>query len=143
MDYQRPSWKSAFIKAMKGFSKAIPIIFGVVLLLGLLQSIVTDEMILSLFSHSRLGNMLIGSVSGSVLAGNPITSYVIGGELQDQGVSLLAITAFLVSWTTVGVVQFPAESKILGTRFALFRNLSSFILSFLVALITVLVVGLL
>ena len=139
---KRPSWKASGSKALKGLSKSLPIIIGVILLLGLLQSLVTKEMIVSVFSGSKIANVLIGSVSGSVLAGNPITSYDIGGELQNQGVGLLAITAFLGSWTTVGLVQFPAESKILGKRFALYRNISSFLLSFIVAVVTVLVVGL-
>ncbi|MGM5481096.1 MAG: permease [Nanobdellota archaeon] len=143
MASSRPSWKSSFRKASTGFTKSLPIIIGVIFLIGLFQTLITKQMILSVFSGSELTNILIGSLSGSVLAGNPITSYVIGGELQNQGVGLLAITAFLVSWTTVGLVQFPAESKILGKRFATYRNISSFILSFIVALVTVLVVGLL
>ena len=71
-----------------------------------------------------------------------MTSYVLGGELFKQGVSLVAVTAFLVAWVTVGLVQLPAESMILGKRFAITRNITAFILSIIVAIITVSVVSL-
>ena len=53
---------------------------------------------------------VIGSAIGSIAAGNPIMSYIIGGELMKEGVSLFAITAFIVTWVTVSIVQFPAEA---------------------------------
>ena len=80
---------------------------------------------------------------GSVLAGNPVTSYVLGGELLTQGVNLVAVTAFLVAWVTVGFVQLPAESMMLGKKFAISRNILSFIFSIIVAIITVFLVGIL
>ena len=67
-----------------------------------------------------------------------MTSYVIGGELLDNGISLLAVLAFILSWVTVGTVQLPAESLMLGKRFALVRNGVSFVMAVLVAVLTVL-----
>nr|CBH37729.1 hypothetical protein BSM_12060 [uncultured archaeon] len=32
-------------------------------------------------------------------------SYIIGGELMKEGVSLFAITAFIVTWVTVSIVN--------------------------------------
>ena len=83
----------------------------------------------------------IGSLVGSISAGNPITSYIFGGEMLSQGVGLIAVTAFIVSWVTVGIIQLPAESAILGKRFALLRNLTAFVFSIIVAIITVLILG--
>jgi len=84
----------------------------------------------------------VGAVFGSILAGNPINSYIIGGELLRNGVSLFAVTAFIVAWVTVGVIQFPAESMMLGKRFAAVRNLTSFILCIIIAVVTVFSLGL-
>ncbi len=70
-------------------------------------------------------------------AGNPLTSYIIGGELQKNGIILAAVIAFILSWVTVGTVQLPAESLMLGKRFALVRNGISFVMAILVALLTV------
>ena len=79
-----------------------------------------------------------GSTVGSISAGNPITSYIIGGELLKEGISLFAVTAFITAWVTVGIIQLPAEASILGKRFALARNILSFIFSIIVAIATVL-----
>ena len=70
-----------------------------------------------------------------------MTSYIIGGEQMFQGVSMLAITAFIVAWVTVGVIQLPAEALMLGKRFALLRNVISFITAVIIAILTVLILG--
>jgi len=36
----------------------------------------------------------------------------LAGELTKLGISLAAITAFILAWVTVGIVQLPAESMI-------------------------------
>ena len=79
-----------------------------------------------MFSGNAVLDSFLGAVAGSIAAGNPINSYVIGGELLINGVSLMAIGAFIFAWVTVGLVQFPAESMMLGRRFAVTRNIVSF-----------------
>jgi len=59
-----------------------------------------------------------------------------------QGISLIAVTAFLVSWVTVGFIQIPAESVALGKKFAILRNLSAFVLSMIVAFTAILILSL-
>jgi len=66
-----------------------------------------------------------------------VTSYIIGGELVGFGVSLTAVTAFIIAWVTVGVVQAPLEAQTLGKRFTIVRNITSFISSILIAVLTV------
>jgi len=53
------------------------------------------------------------------------------------GVGLIAVTALLVSWVTVGIVQLPAESLMLGGRFAVYRNLVCFGIAVIVAFLVV------
>jgi uncharacterized membrane protein YraQ (UPF0718 family) len=127
----------SFTKAFKSFGTALPILLGVILLVGLFRTFVSSQMIASVFTGALLRDTVIGTVIGSISAGNPITSYIIGGELLKEGVSLFAVTAFIVAWVTVGIVQFVAEAGILGKRFALSRNILSFILAILVAVATV------
>ncbi len=134
--------KESVIKAGKALWNSFPILLGVILLISLISTIIPTSAYSLLFKNSYLVDSIIGSSIGSILAGNPITSYIIGGELLSQGVSLLAVTAFLVAWVTVGLVQLPAESMILGKRFAITRNITAFILSIIVAIITVSVVSL-
>jgi len=127
----------SFYRAFKSLGTALPTLLGVVLLLGLFLTLVSKQLIASVFTGELFRDTVIGSAMGSIAAGNPITSYIIGGELMKEGVSLFAITAFIVTWVTVSVVQFPAEAAILGKRFAVIRNSLSFFLAILVSIATV------
>jgi len=121
-------------KAANALWGTFPVLLGAILLISLADSFIPSETYASLFSGNPLIDPLIGSILGSILAGNPATSYILGGELLDSGVSLLAVTAFLVSWVTVGLLQFPAEAILLGKPFAVSRNISAFLFSILVAI---------
>ena len=111
---RKPSLKQSLLKAGKGLWNSFPLIF-----------------------KGNFLDVLIGTTIGSLSAGNPATSYILGGELLKQGISLLAVTSFLVAWVTVGLVQLPAESMILGKKFAITRNILSFIFTIIVSLITI------
>lgn len=115
-------------------------LLGIILLMGLFRTFVSSEMISSVFSGEIVRDTFIGTLIGSISAGNPITSYIIGGELLNKGVSLFAVAAFIVAWVTVGIVQYPAEADMLGKRFATLRNVLSFILAILVAIAAVTIV---
>lgn len=136
------SLKRSILKTIISFWKILPIIIGTLLLISLITTLIPKSFYITIFNQNVIFDSLIGSVIGSISAGNPITSYIFGGELLKQGISLIAITAFLVSWVTVGIIQLPAESYILGRKFAILRNLTSFILSIIVAILTVLILKL-
>ena len=134
--------KDSVSKSAKSLGNTIPVLAGVILLVGLANTLIPKSLYSSIFSNNLFFDSIIGSGLGSVLAGNPITSYILGGEFLNQGISLVAVTAFLVSWVTVGLVQLPAESLLLGKKFAILRNILSFVFSILVAIITVFLVSL-
>jgi len=143
---ERKLHRSALIytarSAAKQFINILPILIGVVLLIGLFNTFITKDILTSVFSGNMILDTLRGALFGSILAGNPINSYIIGGELLNYGISLFAVTAFIITWVTVGLVQLPAEITTLGRRFALLRNGISFILSIPIAIITVIIVNL-
>jgi len=124
------------------FASLLPILIGVVLLIGLFNAFVSKELLASILSGTPVLDTLWGACFGSILAGNPINSYVIGGELLKHGVSLFAVTALIITWVTVGLVQLPAEIAALGRKFALVRNAISFVLFTGVAVLTVVVFNL-
>ena len=114
---------------------------GVLMLLALVDTLIPKQTYRLIFTKNWLADPFLGAVLGSISGGNPITSYIIGGELRQEGVSMLAITAFIVSWVTVGIIQLPAEGLMLGKRFAIVRNAISFCMSIVVAIVTVLTLG--
>ncbi len=110
---------------------------GVILVLGLIRTYVSSEMLSAVFSGELIHDTIIGSIAGSLSAGNATVSYLIGGELLKEHISLVAVTSFIVAWITVGIIQLPAEAAILGRRFACVRNILSYILAILVSIVTV------
>ncbi|MEA1924804.1 MAG: hypothetical protein U9M95_02940 [Candidatus Altiarchaeota archaeon] len=129
-------YQKAFNKTLKAVVNMIPVLLGVLLLISLILKLVPLQSYAGLFTGNLVSDSLAGALFGSIAVGNPLTSYIIGGELLKQGISLVAITAFIVAWVTVGVVQLPAEMMFLGKEYALARNLLAFISSILVALLT-------
>ena len=103
-------YKHAAIMTFNSFKMSLPVLIGVLLLISLITSSLPKKYLRLLFTENEILDPVLGAVIGSVAAGNPLTSYVIGGELLKQGISLLAVTAFIVGWVTVGMVQLPAES---------------------------------
>ncbi|WP_129597862.1 hypothetical protein [Methanohalophilus profundi] len=128
-------------KTLNALNQSLPVVVGVIMAISLLKTAVPESLYSTIFTGNILIDPFIGSLIGSIAAGNPITSYIIGGELIKQGVSLFAVTAFLLSWVTVGIISLPAEMDILGKKFALARNIICFIVSFLVAILTVITLG--
>ncbi len=128
-------WAGALAKGLRQFYSLVPLLVGVILLLGLFQGFVSTKTLLALFSGSALQDSFLGAAIGSVLAGNPINSYVIGKSLLSVGVGLSGVAALMLAWVNVGLIQIPAESAALGLRFALVRNLAGFALAILMALI--------
>ena len=120
----------------------MPILVGVLLLVSLVLVLVPTSFYGRVFTGNEVIDPLIGAALGSVAAGNPITSYIIGGELIEEGVSLLAVAAFIVAWASVGLVHIPAESLILGRRFALVRSGVCFLSAIAIAIIISLTTGL-
>ncbi len=132
---------SSIKKSVNMILRTTPIMLGVILLISISLVHIPKDIYSMVFTGTLL-DPIIGAFFGSIFAGSPITSYVAGGELLDSGVSLLAVTAFLVSWVSVGIIQIPAESMLLGKKFAIVRNIVAFFCSIIVAIVTVFVVNL-
>lgn len=126
----------ALTGSTRQFANLLPMLISVVLLIGLFNTFMSKGLLSYIFSKSPVLDTLFGTCFGSIMAGNPINSYVIGAELLNYGVSLLAVTGFIIAWVTVGIVQLPAEIAALGAKFALLRNALCFALAILIAFLT-------
>lgn len=133
--------KQAFLKTVQSLTRSLPILLGVLMLLALATSPIPKHLYGEIFTGNQIIDPLIGAVLGSLAGGNPVTSYIIGGEMRLQGITMLSVTAFLLAWVTVGLIQLPAEALMLGRRFALVRNGISFFMAIIIAILTVLTLG--
>ena len=124
-------------KTARTFVNLLPIIIGMLLLTSLAVVVFPEQISAGLFGGNDALDALIGASVGSVAAGHPLASYLLGGELLKGGVSLIAVTALIVSWVTVGIVQLPAEALMLGLRFAIYRNVIGFFTAIVIAFLSV------
>lgn len=129
-------WQNAFWQAARMMKNSLPIMIGVLLLVSLINLFARDYYA-ELFTGRLILDPLIGALAGSFSFGIPITSYIVGGELLKEGVSLIAVTAFIMTWSTVGLAMLPLEAKFLGKRFAFSRNILNFIFAIVVSILTV------
>jgi uncharacterized membrane protein YraQ (UPF0718 family) len=133
---------SSFLKSLNALKNSSPILIAIILALAMADTLNLHSHITSFLSKTDpISAPLLGAIIGSISAGNPATSYVLGGELLNRGASVYVISAFLISWVTVGFIQFPAEAVLLSKRFALARNMTAFIFSILIALLTGILMG--
>lgn len=132
----------SFLKVLKrsslNFLTMSPLIIGIIGLVGLLQTFVPPETLASLFQGHILIDTFIGTSTGAFTAGNPVISYLLGGELLNQGISLYAVTAFILSWVTLGLVHLPAEVEVFGGKFTLYRNILAFLFTMIIAILSTL-----
>lgn len=124
-------------KTIYSFINVLPIIVGMLLATSLVITLFPEKVSAGLFGNGAIPDALLGASIGSIAVGHPLASYLLGGELLRGGVDLIAVTALLVSWVTVGIVQLPAESLMLGGRFAVTRNLICFVTAVLIAFLAV------
>ena len=113
----------------------IPLVLGVLLLVSLGITLIPKDIYRNLFTGHPILDPILGAALGSISGGNPLTSYIIGGELLKEGISLISVAAFILSWVTVGIVQLPAEALTLGKKFALLRNCLSFLAAIIISVL--------
>ena len=124
-------------KTLRTFINVLPIIVGMLLATSMLITVSPETISAGILGRGDFLDTLLATSFGSIAVGHPLASYLLCGELLSEDVGLIAVTALLVSWVTVGIVQLPAESLILGGRFAFYRNLICFVFAVIIAFLTV------
>lgn len=138
---QQPGVQVAFRKALRQFFSIIPVLIGVVLLVGLFRGFMSRNLLLTIFSGNVFQDTLWGACIGSLLSGNPVNSYVVAETLLKMGVSLFGAAALMLTWVNVGLLQLPVEISALGSRFALSRAIAAFLMAIVVSILTVIFSG--
>ncbi len=142
MKEETTTLKKAFSKALIGFISITPMLIAVIGLVGLMQIYLTPDMLAKLFGYGPVLDTLSGTLAGAVSMGQGVISYVVAEGLMEQGVSPYALSAFILSWITLGFVQLPAEASVFGIKFTVYRNILTLISTIVIAYATVFTVGL-
>lgn len=128
--------KAAAKNSVKSFSGVLVTFIAVFGLVGLLDVFVPQSLIERLLGASGgATSLLIGDALGSVAAGPPVAAYPVAASLLKGGAWAPAVAAFIVSWTLVGFVSIPFEARMFGPRFAVARNVLSFVFAMIIGLL--------
>lgn len=138
MTKQKPTFSTSLKQAALNIYYVLPMVLGVLGLAALLITFINPHSVQKVFTGNTYLDTIYGMILGSIMMGNALISYILGSELQHLNISLYAITAFLLSWVTIGYVQIPMEISFFGKRFVLIRNVMAFIFSFFISLLIVL-----
>jgi len=134
--------KRSFIQILKqaalGVFYVSPMILGVLGLSAILLTFVTPEQVKTVFTGNPVTDTLYGTLLGGVMMGNAMISYILGGELLKMGISLYAVTAFLLAWVSIGYVQIPMEISFFGKRFTIIRNVMAIVFTLIISILIVL-----
>jgi len=122
--------KKQFVKLLKQFFSMLPMIWAILLIISMLKFTAFFDYIEKL--PNNFFGAFIADIIWSISASSPINAYIIASSISWQD-KILVVVAFLVAWSTVGMVQFPMEVAILWKKFAIKRNLVNFVFALIVA----------
>lgn len=126
----RAKTKQALLKAWNSFKNILPLLLGVILLIGLILSILDTSLISRIIGEKSgpLG-VLLASVLGSVTLIPGFIAFPTAALLLAGGAGYIQIAAFVQTLMMVGVVTLPLEIKYFDKKVAIARNVISFVLS--------------
>ena len=118
--------KKTFFQTLNWFKELIPMLFWIIIIVAMLKQAWVFENLANYINNDFIW-VILADIFGSVSVGNTINSYIIADSFWSISDYILVITAFLISWVTVGIIQIPAESYFFGKRFTITRNIISFV----------------
>lgn len=118
------------------FFNALPSFLGIILVMVVILYFISPETIVRILSKgNETTNIFIASLIGSIAIIPGFITFPIAGILKDIGVSYGVLAGLTTSLMMVGVITFPLEKKYFGTRFALYRNISSYTIAIIVSIV--------
>ena len=111
-------------------------IFGVIFAIGLILAFFPPSQIAAFVSgQNEFLATVIAAVFGTVTLIPAFIAFPLIQTLSQAGVGIMPSVAFLTTLTMVGIATFPLERREFGTKFAVTRNVLSFISAIGIALV--------
>ena len=116
----------------------LPAILIMLIVISIVLFLIPDEVISSyLGSNSKFTGVLLASLLGSIMLMPGFIAFPLAGILLTKGVLYMVLSAFTTTLMIVGVVTYPIEKEYFGTKVTIMRN----VISFLIALVVAVMVG--
>jgi len=130
--------KISFIK----FKKIFPTFITMLILVSIILFLFPDEVILNyLGNSSKFISVLLASFIGSITLMPGFVAFPLSGILLTKGVPYMVLSAFTTTLMMVGIITFPLEKEYFGVKVTIIRNIISFFIALIVAVITGILFG--
>ena len=134
--------RQALAIALKKLKKIIPSFLKMVLLMSVILCIIPDSLIVRVLgSENGFLSVISASILGSVTLFPGFIAFPLAGMLKAKGATYMVLSALTTTIMMVGIVTFPLEKEYLGVKVAVIRNVMSFVVAIIVALVTGLLYG--
>jgi len=130
--------KISFIK----FKKIFPTFITMLILVSIILFLFPDEVISNyLGNSSKFISVLLASFIGSITLMPGFVAFPLSGILLTKGVPYMVLSAFTTTLMMVGIITFPLEKEYFGVKVTVIRNIISFFIALIVAVITGILFG--
>lgn len=111
-------------------------IIGILFLIGLILTFFPPQSINTIIAkYNIIVSTIISAAVGAITLIPAFVAFPLVGSLVDAGISIIPAVAFLTTLTMVGLVTFPLEKEEFGVKFAVTRNVLSFIFAIVISLV--------
>jgi len=130
--------KISFIKVKKIF----PTFITMLILVSVILFLFPDEVISNFLGNSsKFISVLLASFIGSITLMPGFVAFPLSGILLTKGVPYMVLSAFTTTLMMVGIITFPLEKEYFGVKVTVIRNIVSFFIALIVAVITGILFG--
>jgi uncharacterized membrane protein YraQ (UPF0718 family) len=123
--------------AVRRFVNILPVFIVMLVLVSVVLYLVPNESIRTYLGiENKYLAVFLASVIGSAILMPGFIAFPLAGVLLAEGVPYMVLSAFTTTLMMVGVLSFPVERAYLGAKVAVVRNLISFFIALVIAVIT-------
>lgn len=138
----RKKTKLALLKAWKSFENILPLLLGIVLIVGMVLAVLDPQLIVKYIGEDSgfMGTAIL-AVFGAITMIPGFIAFPTAALLLEGGAGYMQIAAFISTLMMVGVLTAPMEIKFFGRKITILRNIMAFAFSFLIAAVIGMVLG--
>ncbi len=133
--FDKSKTKSGLKKGWVKFSKTLPSYLKLLMIISLVLLLSEDLIITYLAQDNIFLGLLSSLILGSLTMMPGFIAYPLANILVGRGVPYMVIAGFVTSLMLVGVVTYPLEKEYLGIKATILRNIMSFVVAALIAII--------
>ena len=123
--------------AVRRFVNILPAFLMMLILVSIVLFLIPDEVIIRyLGTDAQYLAVLSAAGLGSIILMPGFIAFPLAGVLLEKGVLYMVLSAFTTTLMMVGVLTYPVEKAYLGIKVTIIRNVISFFIALVIAIMT-------